>query len=222
MANFISVKYCLLYLLSMYTIGNYGQISTRNPREFKTTNSNMDGLSTTEEEPVIYMDDSFEIIPKAKDSVRIIDNSIEYLINYERRLVRFEERLRIFREELETIRNEDVKIRGEKTLDRFEEQLVVARNYLRLVEEGESVDRLEAYLIDMEKRLEEVRLRYVYIKHIEERGYRSHRAMRPNSDSGEVKERLRRFFVKPKSELHEDILMPQVALGKRFWNMINP
>ena len=57
---------------------------------------------------------------------------------------------------------------------------------------------------------------------MEERGYRTHRAMRQNSDSGEVKERLRRFFVKPKSELHKNILMPQVALGRRFWNMINP
>ena len=74
----------------------------------------------------------------------------------------------------------------------------------------------------MEKRLEKVRLRYAYIKYIEEKGYRVHRAMRPNSDSGEVKERLRRFFVRPKSELHEDILMPQVSLGRRIWNMLNP
>ena len=157
MTNFISVKYCLLYLLSLYIIENYGQVSTRNPEQFKTTDSNMGDLSTTEEEPVINMDDSFEVKPKTKDSIRIIDNAVEYLINYERRLMRFEERLRIFREELETIRDEDVKIRGEKTLDRFEEQLVVSRNYLRLVVEGESADRFEAYLIDMEKRLEEIR-----------------------------------------------------------------
>ena len=221
MINFISVKYCLLYLLSMYTIGSYGQISTKNPREFKTTGNNMGDLSTTEEELVINMDDRFEVIPKTRESIRKIDSAVEYLYNYERRLRRFEERLRNFREELETIINEDVKYRGEKTLDRFEDQLVVARNYLRLVEEGESADRLEAYLIDMEKRLEEVRLRYVYIKYIEERGYRTYRAMRSSSDSGEVKERLRRFFVKPRSELHEDILMPQVSHAKRFWNMWN-
>ena len=47
MINFISVKYCLLYLLSMYTIGSYGQVSTINLEEFKTTDSNMDDLSTT-------------------------------------------------------------------------------------------------------------------------------------------------------------------------------
>ena len=46
--------------------------------------------------------------------------------------------------------------------------------------------------------------------------------MRPSSDSNEVKERLRRFFVRPRSELHEDVLMPQVSFGKRFWNMMNP
>ena len=49
-----------------------------------------------------------------------------------------------------------------------------------------------------------------------------YKIMRRNSNSGEVKERLRRFFVRPRYELHEDILMPQVSLGRRFWNMINP
>ena len=205
MINFISVKYCLLYLLSLYTIGSYGQVSTRNPGEFKTTDSNMDDLFTTEEEPIINMDDRFEFIHKTKESIKLIDNSVEYLYNYKRRLMRFEEKLKNVREELETIIDEDVKIRGEETLDRFEDQLVVARNYLRLVNEGESADRLDAYLIDMEKRLEEVRLRYVYIKHIEEIGYRTHRALTRNSDSDKRRERLRRFFVRPKSELHEDV-----------------
>ena len=93
---------------------------------------------------------------------------------------------------------------------------------MKLVKEGESADRLEAYLINMEKRLEGVRLRYVYIKHIEETGDRIRRPMRQSSDNDERRERLRRFFVRPKSELHEDFLMPQVALGKRFWNIINP
>ena len=58
---------------------------------------------------------------------------------------------------------------------------------------------------------------------MEETGDRIRRPlMRRNSDSDERRERLRRFFVRPKSELHKDVLMPQVALGKRFWNMINP
>ena len=47
--------------------------------------------------------------------------------------------------------------------------------------------------------------------------YRVHRAlMRRSSDSDERRERLRRCFVKPKSGLHEDVLMPQVALGRRI------
>ena len=204
-------------------MGSYGQVSTRNPEEFKTTDSNMDDLSTTKQESIKTTDDDLNLIRKIKQElIRTIDNAVEYSRNYERRLMRFEEKLWNFREELETIRDESVKIRGEETLDKFEEQLVVARNYLRLVKEGESADRLEAYLIDMEKRLEGVRLRYVYIKHIEEGGYRVHRAMRRNSDSDERRERLRRFFIIPKSKLHEDILMPQVALGRRIWNMINP
>ena len=137
--------------------------------------------------------------------------------------MRFEEKLRNFREELESIRDESVKRRGEETLNNFEEQLIVARNCLRLVKEGKSTERLEAYLIDMERRLEGLRLRYVYIKHIEERGDRVCRPfVRQTSDSDESKERLRRIFVRPKSELHEDSLISHVALGMRFWNMTNP
>ena len=75
----------------------------------------------------------------------------------------------------------------------------------------------------MEKRLEEIRLRYVYIKHIEERKDRMRRSfVRQTSDTDERRDGLRRFFVRPKSEICEDVLMPQVALGRRFWNMINP
>ena len=41
MTNFISVKYCILYMLSLYTIGSYGlsypsnvnKLSTRNPEQ---------------------------------------------------------------------------------------------------------------------------------------------------------------------------------------------
>ena len=75
----------------------------------------------------------------------------------------------------------------------------------------------------MEIRLEEVRLRSVYIKHIEERGDRMRRSfVRLSSDTDERRERLRRIFVRPKSEIYEDFLMTQVSLKKRFWNMINP
>ena len=206
----------------MYTMGSYGQVSTRNPDELKTTDSNMDDLSTTKQESIKTTDDDLDLLCKVKESIRMIDSAVEYSYNCERRLRRFEEKLKNVRTELETIRDESVKISGEETLDRFEEQLAVARNYLILVKEGESADRLDAYLIDMERRLEEIRRRYVYIKHMEEIGYRTHRALRRSSDCDERGERLRRFFVRPKSELHEDSLIPHVALGRRFWNMINP
>ena len=198
MNNFISVKYYLLYLLSLYTIGSYAQVSTRNPEEFKTTDNNMDDLSTTKQESIKTTDDDIDLIRKVKESIRIIDSAVEYLHNFEKRLMRFEERLRYVRKELETIRDKSVKRRGEETLDKFEDQLVVARDYLKLVKEGESADRLDAYLIDMEKRLEGIRLRYVYIKHMEETGERVHRAMRRNSDSDEKRERLRRLFIRSK------------------------
>ena len=64
----------------------------------------------------------------------------------------------------------------------------------------------------------------MYIKHMEETRDRmrgSFVRQRQNSDSDEKRKRLRRFFVKPKSELQEDVLMPQVALGMRIWNMKN-
>ena len=96
---------------------------------------------------------------------------------------------------------------------------------MRLVNEGESTVRLKTYLIDIERRLEGLRLRLVYIKHMEETRDRLRRPLMRrsrSSDSDEKRERLGKFFVRPKSEIHEDILMPQVALGRRFWNMINP
>ena len=159
MTNFISVKYCLLYLLSLYTIGSYGQVSTRNPEEFKTTDSNIDDLSTTKQESIKTIVDDIDLVRKIKQElIKTIDNVIEYSRNYEKRLMRFEKKLRNMREELEGIKDESVKRRGEETLNKFEDQLVVARNYLRLIKEGESADRLDAYLIDMEKRLEGVRL----------------------------------------------------------------
>ena len=66
MTNFISVKYCLLYLLSLYTIGNYGQISTRNPEQFKTTDNNMNDLSTTSQEPIKTTNDNIDFVRKIK------------------------------------------------------------------------------------------------------------------------------------------------------------
>ena len=67
MTNFISVKYCKLYMLSLYTIGSYNlsypsninQLSTRNPEQIKTT-----------------------------------DNNIQYFKNFEERLIRSEETLK--------------------------------------------------------------------------------------------------------------------------------
>ena len=77
----------------------------------------------------------------------------------------------------------------------------------------------------MVESLEKLEKRLMDIKHIERAGDRVRKVFlrqRRSSDSDEVKERLRRFFVRPKSEIHEDILMPQVALGRGIWNMINP
>ena len=58
---------------------------------------------------------------------------------------------------------------------------------------------------------------------MEETGDRMRRSfVRRSSDSDERRERLRRYFVRPKSEIHKDVLLPQVSLGRRCWNMINP
>ena len=171
MTNFISVEYCLLYLLSLYTIGNYCQLSTRNPEQFKTTNSNINDLYTTEE-PVINMNDRFEFIPKIKEEyIEVMANDKNYLRNFKKRLVRFEEKLKNTREELGGIRSEYFKQRGEETLNSLEDQLVIARNYLRLVKEGESADRLEVYLIDMVESLEKLERRLMDIRHIERAVY---------------------------------------------------
>ena len=202
MTNFISVKYCALYLLSMYTIGSYSQVSTRNPEQFKTT-------------------DSIEFIPKIRQEfIKVMNNAIDYSRNYGKRLMRFEEKLRNFREKLENIGDESVKHECKETLDKIEDQLVVARNYLRLIKEGESTDRLEAYLIDMETRLEVLRLRYVYIKYIGERRDQVRRSERQTSDSDERREQLRRSSIRQKSELHKDSLKPHVTFGMRLRDII--
>ena len=66
MTNFISVKYCLLYLLSLYTIGSYGQASTRNQEEFKTTDSNMDDMSTPNQELIKTTVNDIDLVRKIK------------------------------------------------------------------------------------------------------------------------------------------------------------
>ena len=64
MTNFISVKYCLLYLLSLYTIGSYGLSTTRNPEQFITTNNNMDDLSSTSQKPIKITVNDIDLVRK--------------------------------------------------------------------------------------------------------------------------------------------------------------
>ena len=59
------------------------------------------------------------------------------------------------------------------------------------------------------------------MEEIRDRVRRTFVRQRQSYDSDKRRERLRRFFVRPKSEIREVILMPHVALGRRFWNMIN-
>ena len=134
MTNFISVKYCILYLLSLYTIGNYGLSTTRNPEQIKTTDKNMDDLSRTSQNPIKTTVNDVDYVRKMKQElIKTIDNVVEYSRNFEKRTMRFEEKLRNTREELETIRDENVKRRGEETLTNFDDQLLIARTYFRLV-----------------------------------------------------------------------------------------
>ena len=58
---------------------------------------------------------------------------------------------------------------------------------------------------------------------MEENGEQVRRSfVRGSSDTDERRDRLRRLFVRPKSEIYKDVLIPQVALRKKFWIMINP
>ena len=95
---------------------------------------------------------------------------------------------------------------------------------MKFIKDNESADRFEAYLIDMVKSLQKLRDRIMEIRHMEGTGSRVRKAFvrqRRSSGSDERRERVRRFLVRPKSEIYEDILMPNIALGRRFWNMIN-
>ena len=75
----------------------------------------------------------------------------------------------------------------------------------------------------MVKRLKELRIRLMEIRYMEETGDRVRRSfVRRSFDTDERRDRLRRLFIRPKSERYENILMPQVALVKKLWNMINP
>ena len=138
----------------MYTIGSYGQVSTRNPEQFKTTNN-------------------IELMPNIRQEfIKVMNNAIDYSRNYGKRLMRFEEKLRNFKEKLENIKDKNVKHECKEALNKIEDQLVIARNYLRLVKEGEggeSKNKLDGCLIDMERKLEVLRLRYMYIKYIGEK-----------------------------------------------------
>ena len=76
----------------------------------------------------------------------------------------------------------------------------------------------------MVESLQKLRERLMEIRYMEETGDRIRRTFvrqRRSFDSDERRERLRKLFVRLKSEIFEDILMPHVALEKRFLNMIN-
>ena len=141
MTRFISVKYCILYMFSLYTIGNYGhsyssnvdKLSTRNREEVKTIDNNMDDLSI-----------------QSQEFIKTINNIVEYSSNFKKRLMRFKENLRNTGEELKTIRDEHFKRWGEEALNNLEDKLVIARNYFRLNKDDELKDRFDTYLIDME------------------------------------------------------------------------
>ena len=104
MTNFISVKYCILYMLSLYTIGSYGQsyssnvnkLFTRNPEQIKTT----------------Y-------------------NNIQYFKNFEERLIRSEETLKNIRKYYRIFRSKNDQNNTEWTLNELEARLSIARNYLK-------------------------------------------------------------------------------------------
>ena len=70
MTNFISVKYCIVYILSLYTIGSYGLFYP----------SNVNKLST-----------------KTPEQIKTTDNNIQYFKNFEERLIRSEETLKNIR-----------------------------------------------------------------------------------------------------------------------------
>ena len=169
----------------MYTIGSYSQVSTRNLEQFKTT-------------------DRIEFMPKfGQEFIKVINNAIDYSRIYEKRLMRFEEKLRNFREKLENIRDKNVKDECKEALNKIEDQLLVARNYLKLVKEGESTNKLEVYLTDMKRQLEVLRLRYMYIKYIAERT-----------------EQLHGSSIRKKSELHKNSLKSHDSFGMRLWDII--
>ena len=101
----------------------------------------MDDLFTTKQELIKTTNDNTDFVGMIKRGfVKTINNVIEYSRNFEKRLMRCEENLRNTREELESIRNEHNKRSGEEVLNNLEDQLVIARNYLRVIKEDESKD----------------------------------------------------------------------------------
>ena len=123
MTNFISIKYCIIYMLSLYTIGSYGL----------SYPSNVNILST-----------------KTSEQLKTTDNYIHYFKDFEERLIKAEETMKNIRKYWGIYGTKSGQNNAERTLNELDARLSIVRNYLKNYRDRRARFTIKLYLTSVE------------------------------------------------------------------------